>query len=115
MRLRPEAAMNVVDVAIALAVVAIGDIPRIWVHPRSDLGALLRGHHRYRSRAAQAAHTLLREGQAVANYMPDRKALSAVRTPTRLLTGDTSPPPFGAAAREAAESIPGADLVTLPG
>ena len=63
----------------------------------------------------QAAHTLLREGQAVANYMPDRKALSAVRTPTRLLTGDTSPPPFGAAAREAAESIPGADLVTLPG
>jgi pimeloyl-ACP methyl ester carboxylesterase len=62
-----------------------------------------------------AAPTLGREFEALAAYTPDREELSAVGFPVRLLIGTTSPPPFRVAVDRAAEAVPGAEVVELPG
>jgi pimeloyl-ACP methyl ester carboxylesterase len=60
-------------------------------------------------------HTLEREAETCAAYVPDPAKLAAICTPTRVLLGGDSPPAFGAAARVTVEAIPSADLSRLPG
>jgi pimeloyl-ACP methyl ester carboxylesterase len=60
-------------------------------------------------------HTLEREAETCAAYVPDPAKLDAIRTPTRVLLGSDSPPAFGAAARVTVEAIPSADLVEIAG
>lgn len=62
-----------------------------------------------------AVHTVVREGEIGLRYECDPEALADVDVPVRVLAGTASPPAFGAAARLAAESIPGAELVWLEG
>lgn len=62
-----------------------------------------------------AVHTLEREGEAAASYVPDAARLASIRTPVRLLLGSQSPAAFRAAATAAAGAIPGADLVEVDG
>lgn len=62
-----------------------------------------------------AVHTLTREGDIGLTYRLEPGALDGVRVPVRVLAGTTSPAPFGAAARAAAEAINGAELVWLEG
>jgi pimeloyl-ACP methyl ester carboxylesterase len=62
-----------------------------------------------------AVHTLEREGEAAASYVPDVARLAAIRTPVRVLLGCESPPAFKAAAAATADAIPGAELVEVAG
>jgi pimeloyl-ACP methyl ester carboxylesterase len=62
-----------------------------------------------------AVHTLDREGEACASYVPNAASLANIRIPVRLLLGSESPPVFRAAATAAADAIPTADLVEIRG
>jgi pimeloyl-ACP methyl ester carboxylesterase len=62
-----------------------------------------------------AVHTIVREGEIGLQFAPDPADFADVRVPVRLLAGTESPAPFGAAARAAADAIPGAELVWLEG
>jgi pimeloyl-ACP methyl ester carboxylesterase len=62
-----------------------------------------------------AVHTIVREGDIGLAYALDPAAFADVAIPTRVLAGTTSPPAFGAAARAAADAVPGAELVWLEG
>jgi pimeloyl-ACP methyl ester carboxylesterase len=62
----------------------------------------------------KAAHTLLREGEAVESYeIPD--GLSSISIPVRVFLGTESPHYFRPAAEGVLAAIPGADLVPMVG
>jgi pimeloyl-ACP methyl ester carboxylesterase len=61
-----------------------------------------------------AAHTLEREGDAVATYVPNQTQLATVRVPVTMLLGLASPQPLQMATRLAAASIPDAHLIEVP-
>lgn len=62
-----------------------------------------------------AAHTMVREGEIGLTYVLDPASFAEVTVPTRILAGTTSPAPFAAAARAAADAVPDAELVWLEG
>jgi pimeloyl-ACP methyl ester carboxylesterase len=62
----------------------------------------------------EAAHTLLREAEAVLAYRADDR-LSSITIPVRLLTGTESPHYYRPAAEAVAHQIPGADIRLLTG
>jgi len=62
-----------------------------------------------------AAHTLVREGLAVADFVPDPNGFSGRATPTVILLGTESRPAFRAAAHRAAQVLPDARIVDAVG
>jgi pimeloyl-ACP methyl ester carboxylesterase len=62
-----------------------------------------------------AVHTLEREGRIGLDYTCAPARFADLRTRVRVLAGELSPAPFRAAAAAAADAIPGAHLVDLPG
>ena len=62
-----------------------------------------------------AAHTIPRELRAVEEYRFEPEKFRGVATPTLLLIGSESPPHMHAATRAAAEVLPNAQTLVLPG
>jgi pimeloyl-ACP methyl ester carboxylesterase len=60
-------------------------------------------------------HTIEREGRVGLTYRLVPERFEGVTTPTRILLGTESPPPFRAAAEAAHVAIPTSDVVLLPG
>ncbi len=79
-----------------------------------DALAELRTRPAWAARMA-AAHTIPRELRAVEEYRFDPERFRGVATPTLLLIGGESPAHMHAATRAAAEALPNARTVVLPG
>jgi pimeloyl-ACP methyl ester carboxylesterase len=62
-----------------------------------------------------AAHTLVRETEAVEAWRPDAERLAAIQGPVRLLLGTETTPALDAASRRLAELLPSCEVVLLEG
>ena len=62
-----------------------------------------------------AVHTLAREARAANGYRIDPERMSRIGVPVRILLGTETTPALTRAAHAAADAVPGAELVELPG
>jgi pimeloyl-ACP methyl ester carboxylesterase len=62
-----------------------------------------------------AVHTLAREARAANAHRVDRERMSRIGVPVRILLGTETTPALTRAAHAAADAVPGAELVELPG
>ena len=75
---------------------------------------MLRSLPNWQARVA-AAHTIPREMRIDEEYRFEPARFSAMRTPTLLLLGGSSPPKFGAAVEAVGAALPHARVAVMPG
>lgn len=80
----------------------------------ADQLARMRAMPAWQGRVA-AAHTIPREIVATSDYRFDQDAMSTMRTPTLLLAGGASPPPFRAAIDALHRALGASRVVVMPG